>query len=163
MIDRRALLVATGAVALAGSVALGRRAARAAAPPPHYPVTLTDIQWKAKLSPAAYEVLRHADTERPYTSALLNEHAKGTFVCDGCAQPLYSSTTKYDSGTGWPSFWAPLPHAILTATDVSMIVPRTEVHCIRCGGHLGHVFDDGPPPTGKRYCMNGVAMGFQAA
>jgi peptide-methionine (R)-S-oxide reductase len=162
MIDRRALLVATGVAALGGGVALGRHAARAA-PPQHYPVTLTDAQWKAKLSPAAYPVLRHADTERPYTSPLLNEHRKGTFVCDGCAQPLYSSATKYDSGTGWPSFWAPLPHAILTSDDLSLMVPRTEVHCIRCGGHLGHVFDDGPPPTGKRYCMNGVAMAFKPA
>jgi peptide-methionine (R)-S-oxide reductase len=162
MIDRRALLAATGIVALGGAVALGRRSAQAASPA-HYPVTLTDAQWKAKLSPAAYEVLRHAGTEPPYTSPLLNQHAKGTFVCDGCAQPLYSSTTKYDSGTGWPSFWAPLPHAILTSTDLSLLVPRTEVHCIRCGGHLGHVFDDGPQPTGKRYCMNGVAMGFHAA
>ena len=130
-----------------------------------YPIEKTDAQWKTQLSPAAYQVLRHAGTEAPYTSPLNSEHRRGTFVCAACAQPLYSSTTKFDSGTGWPSFWAPLTKtAVLTSQDNSIpFAPRTEVHCPRCGGHLGHVFDDGPRPTGLRYCMNGVAMAFRAA
>ena len=108
-------------------------------------------------------MLREAQTERPETSPLLNEHRRGLFACAGCDLSLFSSTTKFDSGTGWPSFYAPMSHAVETKQDVSMIVPRTEVHCSRCGGHLGHVFDDGPKPTGLRYCMNGVAMTFHAA
>jgi peptide-methionine (R)-S-oxide reductase len=129
----------------------------------HYEVTLTDAQWRAKLSPAAYDVLRHAGTERPFTSPLLNEHRKGIFTCAGCALPAFSSSTKFESGTGWPSFWAPLKDAVKTSDDNSIGMDRTEVHCRRCGGHLGHVFDDGPKPTGLRYCMNGVALGFTPA
>lgn len=125
-------------------------------------VTLSDAEWKKRLSPAAYRVLRQEDTERPYTSALNKEKRKGTFVCAGCDKRLFSSTTKYDSGTGWPSFWQPLSGGVGTKTDFKIGMPRTEVHCARCGGHLGHVFDDGPKPTGKRYCMNGVAMKFVA-
>jgi peptide-methionine (R)-S-oxide reductase len=125
-----------------------------------YEVTLTDAQWRAKLSPAAYEVLRHAATERAFTSPLLKEHRKGIFACAGCELPLFSSATKFESGTGWPSFWAPLRNAVLTSNDASIGMERTEVHCRRCGGHLGHVFDDGPKPTGLRYCMNGVALTF---
>jgi len=128
-----------------------------------FPLTLTEAQWRARLSPAAFEVLRHEDTERPYTSPLLAEHRRGTFACAGCALPLFSSTTKFESGTGWPSFYAPLPRAVGTRADGSLNMERTEVHCQRCGGHLGHVFDDGPRPTGLRYCMNGVAMTFAAA
>ncbi len=127
-----------------------------------FEVTLSDTEWKKRLSPAAYRVLRQEDTERPYTSALNKEKRKGIFVCAGCDKRLFSSTTKYDSGTGWPSFYQPLAGGVGTKTDYKIGLPRNEVHCARCGGHLGHVFDDGPKPTGKRYCMNGVAMKFVA-
>ena len=127
-----------------------------------YPVTMTDAQWRKKLIEGQYKVLRQAATEAPGTSPLLKEHRKGVFACAGCAQKLFSSTTKYDSGTGWPSFWQPLARAVATSTDNELGFARTEVHCTRCGGHLGHVFDDGPRPTGKRYCMNGVALKFLA-
>jgi len=125
-----------------------------------YTVTYSDAEWKKRLSPAAYLVLRREDTERPYTSPLNNEKRKGTFVCAACNQRLFASATKFESGTGWPSFYAPLAGGIGTKTDYKIGVPRIEVHCARCGGHLGHVFNDGPKPTGKRYCMNGVAMKF---
>ena len=128
-----------------------------------FEVTHTDAEWRKLLSPAAYNVLRQQGTEYPFTSPLLNEHRKGTFKCQGCALPLFSSTTKFDSGTGWPSFWAPLPNAVITNDDKSWIMDRTEVACRRCGGHLGHVFDDGPKPTGLRYCMDGVALTFSPA
>lgn len=128
-----------------------------------YEVEKSDADWKKQLSPAAWRVLRHQDTEAPFTSPLNNEHRKGIFACAGCALDLYSSDTKFDSGTGWPSFWKPLPGAVLTSRDTSDFMVRTEVHCRRCGGHLGHVFDDGPPPTHLRYCMNGVAMTFKPA
>jgi peptide-methionine (R)-S-oxide reductase len=127
-----------------------------------FAVTKTDAQWRKQLSPAAYAVLRQEDTERPYSSPLNKEHRVGTFICAGCDQKLFSSTTKFDSGTGWPSFFRPLPGGVATSTDFKIGSLRTEVHCARCGGHLGHVFDDGPKPTGKRYCMNGVAMKFTA-
>ena len=131
---------------------------------PRYPVEKTDADWKRTLKPAAYDVLRQAGTEPPYASPLNNEHRRGVFVCAACANPLYDSRTKFDSGTGWPSFYQPLNKAsVLTQTDRSLFMSRTEVHCARCGGHLGHVFDDGPRPTGLRYCMNGVAMAFRAA
>jgi peptide-methionine (R)-S-oxide reductase len=123
-------------------------------------VTHTDAEWRKILSPAAYDVLRKAGTEAPFTSPLLHEERQGIFSCAGCALPLYASATKYDSGTGWPSFWDRLPNAILTSADYSFGMARTEVHCSQCGGHLGHVFPDGPPPTGLRYCMNGVALSF---
>jgi peptide-methionine (R)-S-oxide reductase len=131
--------------------------------PTAFAVTLTDEQWRQRLEPAQYAVLRQSATEPPYTSPLLNEHRSGDFLCAGCEQPLFSSTTKFDSHTGWPSFWNPLPHAVGTANDRSLGMVRTAVYCSRCGGHLGHVFDDGPPPTGKRYCMNGVALKFRTA
>ena len=123
---------------------------------------LNDAAWKALLPPGAYEVLRKEGTERAGTSPLLDEHREGTFLCAGCALPLFSSKTKFESHTGWPSFYAPLPNAVETTQDRSFLMLRTEVHCRRCGGHLGHVFDDGPPPTFMRYCMNGLAMRFAA-
>lgn len=128
-----------------------------------FAVTRPDAEWKAMLSPEAYTVLRHEGTERPYTSPLLEEHRAGIFTCAGCERDLFSSETKYESGTGWPSFWAPLDGAVGTSEDRSYGMVRTEVHCSRCGGHLGHVFNDGPRPTGLRYCMNGVALGFRPA
>jgi peptide-methionine (R)-S-oxide reductase len=126
-----------------------------------YAVTHTDAEWHKLLTPDQYYVLREAGTEPPYSSPLDREHRSGTFACAGCALDLYSSHTKFDSHTGWPSFWAPLKHAIATGRDTSLGMVRTEVHCSRCGGHLGHVFDDGPVPTGLRYCMNGLAMTFK--
>ena len=128
-----------------------------------FEVTKSDADWKKQLSPAAYDVLRHQGTEVPFTSPLNNEHRKGIFGCAGCALDLYSSDTKFDSGTGWPSFFRPLSNAVQTSQDHSLFMDRTEVHCRRCGGHLGHVFDDGPKPSGLRYCMNGVAMTFRPA
>lgn len=124
---------------------------------------LTDAEWQKRLTPMQFRVLREAATERPFSNPLNNEHRAGTFLCAGCALPLYSSKTKFDSGTGWPSFWAPLAGAIGTSTDHDLGYARIEVHCRRCGGHLGHVFDDGPKPTGKRYCMNGAALTFRPA
>jgi len=148
-----------GAIGLTSALALLWGADTGAAAT-RYEVTLSDAEWKKRLSPESYAVLRHADTEQPGSSPLLNEHRAGLFACAGCALPAFSSKTKFDSHTGWPSFYQPLPNAVLTKTDLEIGYPRTEVHCRRCGGHLGHVFDDGPPPTGKRYCMNGVAMKF---
>ncbi len=126
-----------------------------------FEVTHTDAQWRKILSPAAYDVLRQQGTEAPWSSPLEYEHRKGIYSCAGCDLPLYSSDTKFESGTGWPSFWKPLPNAVQTSNDSSLLEERTEVHCRRCGGHLGHVFSDGPKPTGLRYCMDGVAMKFK--
>ena len=121
----------------------------------------TDAEWRASLTPEQYHVLREHGTERAGTSPLNIEKRAGAFVCAGCGQPLFSSAAKYESGTGWPSFSAPLDAAVDTSTDTSLFMARTEVHCAACGGHLGHVFPDGPRPTGQRYCMNGVALAFK--
>jgi peptide-methionine (R)-S-oxide reductase len=128
-----------------------------------FKVSYSDAEWKQRLTPAQYSILREEGTERPFTSPLDKEKRRGTFVCAGCGNALYSSATKYDSKTGWPSFYAPLRGAIGTSTDFKLGYPRTEVHCADCGGHLGHVFKDGPKPTGLRYCMNGLAMRFRPA
>jgi peptide-methionine (R)-S-oxide reductase len=161
MIDRRAFLGLAGASAASGLIFFGRSgAARATV---SFPVNHSPAEWRRILGPKRYAVLREASTERAFTSPLLNEHRRGTFVCAGCAKPLFSSTTKFDSGTGWPSFWKALPGAVLDRTDLSLMMGRTEVLCASCGGHLGHLFDDGPRPTGLRYCMNGLALNFRAA
>jgi peptide-methionine (R)-S-oxide reductase len=128
-----------------------------------FEVTHTDAEWQSLLTPAQYRVLRREGTEFPFSSPLDHEKRRGVYTCAGCDLDLFSSDQKYDSGTGWPSFWKPLPHAVDTRRDYSLGVPRDEVRCRRCGGHLGHVFDDGPRPTGLRYCMNGVALTFKPA
>ena len=155
--NRRRIL---GAGAATMALMLTGRGATAAE---RFEITKTEEEWRAILSPAQYRVLREEGTERAFTSPLNDEKRAGTFHCAGCDLPLFASAAKYDSGTGWPSFWEPLPDAVATRADWGILGRRTEVHCRRCGGHLGHVFDDGPKPTGKRYCMNGVAMVFKAA
>ncbi|HRA93908.1 MAG TPA: peptide-methionine (R)-S-oxide reductase MsrB [Aestuariivirga sp.] len=155
--DRRSILKYAGFTAL-GLVA-GSRVGFAE----EFEISKTEAEWKAVLSPEQYAVLRAEDTEAPNSSPLLDEHRKGIFACAGCDLPLYSSDTKYDSGTGWPSFYDVLTNAVGKKEDNTFFSTRTEVHCRRCGGHLGHVFEDGPPPTGLRYCMNGLALKFVPA
>ncbi len=157
--DRRGLL---------GTVALGGIAWLVFKPTPgeasvRFQVTHSPAEWKQLLGPQRYHILREAGTERAFTSPLDGEHRRGTFFCAGCVLPLFSSTTKFDSGTGWPSFFRPLPNAVVARVDHSLFTDRTEVLCRRCGGHLGHVFEDGPKPTGLRYCMNGLALRFRPA
>jgi peptide-methionine (R)-S-oxide reductase len=159
MLSRRLLLTGTAIGVLCTVIKRPSFAASEA-----FAVTRTDAEWRELLSPAQYAVLRQRSTELPFSSPLLNEHRAGIFTCAGCGRDLFSSETKYDSGTGWPSFWAPVHEgAVGTSRDTSLGEVRTEVHCARCGGHLGHVFNDGPPVTGLRYCMNGVAMSFRPA
>jgi len=155
---RQFLLTGSAAITALASGLISGRPARAES----FEVSMSDAQWRAKLSAAQYDVLRHEGTERPYTSPLNDEHRAGIFACAGCDLPLFSSQTKFDSHTGWPSFWQPLKDAVIERSDSSFGMVRTEIHCRRCGGHLGHVFDDGPKPTGLRYCMNGAAMTFTA-
>lgn len=157
-INRRTFIAAGAAVALVGCG--GESPAQAQG---NFRVRLSAAQWRQRLSPAGYRVLRDHGTERPGSSALNAEGRRGAFHCAGCNHRLFASTTKFESNTGWPSFWRPLPGAVGTRADNSLLGRRTEVHCANCGGHLGHVFDDGPRPTGLRYCMNGVAMTFRAA
>jgi peptide-methionine (R)-S-oxide reductase len=158
-IDRRQLLGAAGI----GAVGLLLERSAAVAKPSSFPISLSDAEWRKRLGAQRYAVLRHAATERPFSSPLDREKRKGLYACAGCSLPLFPSTTKFDSGTGWPSFYAPLKNAVVTRPDRSMFMERTEVLCRRCGGHLGHVFDDGPKPTGLRYCMNGLALKFRPA
>lgn len=160
-VDRRKVL-GLGALLAAVAARLGlTRPARAA--DRGFPVSMSDEAWRDRLGPQAYRVLRHEGTERPYSSPLDREHRAGRFACAGCAAALFSSDAKFDSHTGWPSFFSPLDGAVAESRDWTLGIPRTEVHCARCGGHLGHVFNDGPRPTGLRYCMNGVAMRFEPA
>ncbi|WP_274627451.1 peptide-methionine (R)-S-oxide reductase MsrB [Arvimicrobium flavum] len=161
MLSRRYFLLgATGSAALASVLLMRSSPGRATGV---FAVAHTDDEWRKLLTPEQYSVLRQGGTEYPFTSPLNSEHRKGVFACAGCTLELFSSDTKFDSGTGWPSFWAPLHGAIGTEQDTSFGMVRNAVHCSRCGGHLGHVFDDGPKPTGLRYCINGVAMTFKAA
>ena len=170
MVTRRGFMATAGfglgAAALGGAffgnAFLGLRGA-AAEPTAKFPLSLTDAEWRKRLTRVQYDILRDAGTERPYSSPLNDQHGRGTFICAACDQKLYGSETKFDSGTGWPSFYQPLPRAVVEQTDRSFGMSRTAVNCANCGGHLGHVFDDGPRPTGLRYCMNGAAMKFVAA
>ena len=165
MMTKRNFLAAGASAGALGALyaALGLGRGERAKAAETFEVTKTEEEWRKQLTAEQFEVLRKQGTEAPFTSALLNEHRKGTFNCAGCDLPLYSSETKFDSGTGWPSFWAAIDGAVRNEEDNSLFMTRIEEHCRRCGGHLGHVFDDGPKPTGKRHCIDGVALQFRPA
>ncbi|MBS1303991.1 peptide-methionine (R)-S-oxide reductase MsrB [Loktanella sp. SALINAS62] len=159
MTQRRTFLLGgTALIVVGGAAVLATRGTDAQAQ--DFPVSLTPEEWRARLTDAEYAVLREEATEPAFSSPLNDEQRAGTFICAGCETPVYPSDTKFMSGTGWPSFWDSLDNAVATKTDYKMVLPRTEVHCATCGGHLGHIFDDGPEPTGKRHCLNGVALDF---
>lgn len=162
-LTRRRFLAFSGVAGAALLAARGLLPGHEAQAAETFPLSLDDDAWRARLTPDAYAVLRQEATERPYSSPLNGEKRTGSFHCAGCDNALYRSDTKFDSGTGWPSFWQAVDGAVGTKTDYVLVYPRTEVHCARCGGHLGHIFNDGPAPTGKRHCINGVALAFQAA
>lgn len=157
MVSRRLLIAGGASVAVLVALRVMHQDAGAKT----FEVMKSDDEWRRLLKPATYKVMREHGTERPHTSPLDKEKRKGTFSCAACDLPLFASETKFESGTGWPSFYKALPNAVGESSDRSLVIPRTEVHCRRCGGHLGHVFNDGPPPTGLRYCMNGVALTFR--
>ena len=156
--NRRTFIVLAGGTALAGMTILASGEAGAS-----FEVRRSQAEWRRRLGADRYRILREAGTERPFTSPLLKEKRKGTYACAGCGLPLFSSAAKYDSHTGWPSFWKALPNAVAYQRDLSLGMVRTEEHCRRCGGHLGHLFDDGPRPTGKRHCINGLSLMFKPA
>ena len=158
-LDRRLFLGLLGTSAIAGLTLFQSGSGNAAT----FEVQRSPEEWRKRLGPQRFHILREAGTERAFTSPLLKEHRKGTFACAGCNLPLFSSAAKFESGTGWPSFWKALPNAVAYRQDTSLFMDRTEEHCRRCGGHLGHVFDDGPPPTGKRHCINGLSLTFRPA